>query len=407
MKAGWVAVVLFGSCVCLAAPVDRQEAWRLLNQRDFAPLDDSFNTAQRTYEDNAPRSTDAERTLSRTFRVFYSADESTGPLYDAWVKAYPRSYAASLARGEYLTALAWKRRGSDFARSISPAQWEAMDKVATLAKAELRRSLALTAKPVLTYEFLIELDMMTSGGNAAALLAEARRLDPEAYYASRAYLTGLRPQWGGSLADMRAFVARYRKAGGTGWKVDCLEAQVLDIDASDQVTPNPADRLTAMNRAIDLCPQASRYDARAYYHHQQKQDALAEKDYREALRLDSGDQWARASLGMQLVDVGNAEEGIALCRAAAAQQEPNAFQCLAYAYKFGKGVSKDPADVVRWLERSAASGNRSGMNDLAGYYWRGEGVPENKNRAVELWRMSAAKGYVPAREKLKELGFAE
>src|SRR4051812_32702825 len=94
---------------CLAAPTDRDEAWRLLNEREFATLDSAFNAAQRQYETQFRDVVDAERTLSRTFRTFYSADESTGPLFDAWVKAYPGSYAASLARGEYLTAVAWKR----------------------------------------------------------------------------------------------------------------------------------------------------------------------------------------------------------------------------------------------------------------------------------------------------------
>ena len=46
------------------------------------------------------------------------------------------------------------------------------------------------------------------------------------------------------------------------------------------------------------------------------------------------------------------------------------------------------------------------MSDLAGYYWRGEGVSQNKGKAVELWQKAAAKGYEPARDKLKELGFS-
>ena len=118
-----VVAVLAIACMSVAsqaAPTDRSEAWNLLNARDFAALDPAFNEAQRQYETRFREVPDAERTLSRTFRTFYWADESTGPAYDAWVKAYPRSYAASLARGEYLTALAWKRRGSEFAVKISP-----------------------------------------------------------------------------------------------------------------------------------------------------------------------------------------------------------------------------------------------------------------------------------------------
>ena len=293
----------------------------------------------------------------------------------------------------------------EFAGKISPDQWAAMHKVAAMAIAELSRSLALTPKPTLTFEFLIELSMITGAGDSAELLAEARKLDPQAYYPSRAFLAGVRPQWGGSLDEMRAFVASFAKSNPPEWKVNCLEAQVADMETSDTITREPALRLAAMTRAIDLCPQASRYNARAYFHRQQKRFELAEKDYRESLRLDSGGQWARASLGVQLVERGNAEEGVALCREAAKSLEPTAFQCMAYAYTIGKGVAKDANEVVIWLERSAAAGSRTGMSDLAGYYWRGEGVPQNKGRAVELWQKSAAKGYEPARSKLKELGF--
>jgi hypothetical protein len=70
------------------------------------------------------------------------------------------------------------------------------------------------------------------------------------------------------------------------------------------------------------------------------------------LRLDSGDEWARASLGVMLIEHGSADEGVALCREAAARHEPSALQCLAFAYTVGRGVPKDPAEVVRWLERS-------------------------------------------------------
>ncbi len=387
-----------------AAPTDRGEAWRLLNAAEFAPLDAGFNDAQRRYEADYKSVPDAERTLARAFRVFFFADESTGIHYDAWVKAHPKSYAASLARGEYLTALAWKRRGTGFAHSISPEQWGATYNVAMAAQAELTRSLTLTARPVLTYEFLIELSMMMGGSDTADLFAQARTLDPQAYYAARAYMNALRPQWTGSIEAMRAFAAAFRKQNPPAWKANCIDAQIADLESSVEINREHADRLAAMTRAIELCPQASRFDARGYLYWERKQFDLAEKDYRNALQQDSGDQWARASLGMLLVQTANAEEGVALCREAADRLERSAFQCMAYAHKMGRGVPKDASEVVRWLERSAGAGQSAGMSDLAGYYWRGEGVPQNKGRAVELWRKAAAQGYQPAKAKLQELG---
>ena len=403
MRIAWGIVLATLSLTVVAAPLSRSETWRLLNERQFGTLEASLTEAQRDYERNHRTDGEAERRLSRAFRVFYYADESTAPIYDAWVKASPGSYAASLARGEYLTALAWKRRGMEFSRKLSPDQWEQVNRVAAMAIDELTRSLRLTAMPVLSYEFLIELSSMTGRSDLEALLASAQRLDATTYYPSRAYLAAMRPQWGGSMEAMEAFVARYREVNPARWKADCLEAVIADQQTWGDRQLEPATRLGWLSKAIELCPRGDRYQARGHFHQTQKQLQAAEKDYREAIRLD-GNPWARATLGLLLVQQGDAKEGVDLCRDAARTDEPNALQCLAYAYKQGRGVPADPAEVVRWLERSAAVGQVAGMNDLAGYYWRGEGVPVNKDKAVSLWRKAALAGNVSARQRLAELG---
>jgi tetratricopeptide (TPR) repeat protein len=400
-----VALWALAAIVC-AAPLSRGETWRLLNERNFAALEASLGESQQRYERDFATDQEAERALSRAFRVFYFADESTSPIYDAWVKAYPGSYAASLARGEYLTALAWKRRGSEFARKISPEQWSQMREVVASAIAELARSLDLAEKPVLSYELLIELAMMDGLPGSDDLLASARSLDRTAYYPSRAYLAALRPQWGGSIEAMEAFVADYRKLKPAPWKANCLEALVADIRALPTAKPDAQAELRWLDRAIELCPRADRYQSRGHHHQKQRRPDLAEKDYREALRLDSGSTWARATLGMLLVSRGDGEEGVALCREAAREDEPNALQCLAYAYKTGRGVPADPAQVVHWLERAASAGQTAAMNDLAGYYWRGDVVPQNRNKAIGLWRKAALAGHDGARKRLAELGIS-
>jgi hypothetical protein len=101
-----VLLVAFAAATSIAAPTDRREAWKLLNERDFATLDPAFDEVQRQYETRFREVQDRrENAFAHVSHVLW-ADESAGPLYDAWVKAYPKSYAASLARGEYLVALA-------------------------------------------------------------------------------------------------------------------------------------------------------------------------------------------------------------------------------------------------------------------------------------------------------------
>ncbi len=387
-----------------ANPPDRRELWKALNDGDFARLEALLAPVQRDYEATFKSDPNAERNLSRAFRVFFFADESTGVRYDAWVKAYPTSYAAALAQGEYLTAVVWKRRGPGFAREISPAQWDEARRVGVLAGAALKRSLGLTPMPILSYEYLLELDMATgAGGSADQLLAAARKLDLAAYYPSRAYLSTLRPQWGGSAEQMRAFVDDFRTLGAAQWKNDCLEAVLQDQQTWGSGKLAQKESLTPLSRAIELCPRADRYESRAYYYQQQRDFESAEKDLRAAIR-EGGSDWARAMLGALLVRTGRGEEGVPLCREAARADEPNALQCLAYAYDGGRGVPRDVPEAMRWLERAAQRGQTAGMVDLAEHYWRGDTLPQDKGKAIDWWRKAAAKDNAVARQRLADVG---
>jgi hypothetical protein len=82
--------------------------------------------------------------------------------------------------------------------------------------------------------------MMTSAGNAADLLQNARKLDRHAYYATRAFVNSLRPQWGGSLDHMREYAALYRATEPAEWKANCIDAMVADLEGSDRHAASPS-----------------------------------------------------------------------------------------------------------------------------------------------------------------------
>lgn len=59
-----------------------------------------------------------------------------------------------------------------------------------------------------------------------------------------------------------------------------------------------------------------------------------------------------------------------------------------------------PEDAAKWFEKSAELGHPSGQYDLGCLYFYGNGVPEDKAKAVELFRLAAEQGYDRAQYNL-------
>jgi TPR repeat protein len=410
------------------------DLWRLLNERQFSELDATLSAYQQRYEQAPASDPNVERDLAQAFRVFYYADADAIALYDEWVKTSPRSYAASLARGEYLTALAKKRRGAAFWRDVTSEQRESMRREARRARVELERSLTLTAKPILSYQFLIEIATMTSQReDKLRLIEEAEAVDAINYYPRSAFLFAIQPEWGGSIREMHLFVDAYRELKPPTWKLNCLEAMVGERESPprrsayellqglvkrladwyyrDPKGSPPEDAADGaperLNRAIELCPTPEWLAKRGYYWNTHSRLDLAEKDYRRALELDPGYVWAQSALGSMLVVQGRSEEGVPLCRWAAERGEPPAQYCLGYAYAKGLTGSKNPGEAVYWMGRAADNGNVTAMTASGAHYWRGDGVPQDKAKAIELWRKAAMRGDADAKKHLKEVGASQ
>ena len=74
-------------------------------------------------------------------------------------------------------------------------------------------------------------------------------------------------------------------------------------------------------------------------------------------------------------------------------------------YNSGRGVEQDYKKSREWyLEGINIDGNSWCYYNLATNYLNGNGVPQNKAKAIELYKASAEKGNKSAKEKLTELG---
>jgi beta-lactamase regulating signal transducer with metallopeptidase domain len=211
-----IAPVAFGAVSSAPLPEGRaqhgeaQELRDLLMQSQFAELDRRMNGYQGGYKSHVLN----EDALLRAFAAFDVADPALEPKLNGWVAAFPRSYAAHLARGGYYFVCGTQTRGTRDVAHTTAAQLSGMSLYYGKAQQDLKDSLALDARPLLSYNLLIRIEMESGTQQAArSFLNAALKIDPKAMSVRRAYMRSLQTRWGGSLNEMLAFMQETRKAG--------------------------------------------------------------------------------------------------------------------------------------------------------------------------------------------------
>jgi len=195
----------------------------LLRQGQYAVLDQRMNGFQQAYRDGMLD----EFALLKDFGAFSVADPALASQFDAWVTAYPNSYAARAARGIYYFKSGVQTRGKRYVEHTTAAQLMGMRFYLAEARPDLQASLALDSKPMVSYNYLIRIGMELGEQDANRRLLEAAlRLDPVALIARRPYLNSLETRWGGSLDEMLRFMQESRNAGLTDNQLALLEKLV-------------------------------------------------------------------------------------------------------------------------------------------------------------------------------------
>ncbi|NHZ33463.1 sel1 repeat family protein [Massilia sp. CCM 8692] len=100
---------------------------------------------------------------------------------------------------------------------------------------------------------------------------------------------------------------------------------------------------------------------------------------------------AQAYYGAMLIDdngPGSVEQGVALLRMAAAQDDPSGQSYLARCYETGRGVARDDGQARALFEKAALRGDKPAQRSMANIYERGIGVAADPVRAEE-WRKAA------------------
>jgi tetratricopeptide (TPR) repeat protein len=358
------ALLLYVASICVslaAVPLPTaDESLTLLREGQFNELDRRFTAIQVAYEHR--RLSDED--LRAAFRVFYATDASLEPAYQAWVEASPQSYVAHVARGIYYKKVGQERRGTDVIARTSDTQLDGMDHAYAIASEEFTASAPLTAKPLLS--FFHAIDISTSAGDreeSRRLLDRALAVDPRTFIVREKYMASLETRWGGSVDEMKEFLAACRHAKLSRAHLHELEASVAEDEgwtlqfqagnaAAAKAAYLRAAKLDRKNSCRPCGPIAKAAGA-----------AFDSGDFNGAIELyskvlkqwpDAGEIRAHRGLSrLQINDVAGALEDL---NGAAALNDPFAMEILGKMYLLGESVPRDRDKAIEWLTKSANLG---------------------------------------------------
>jgi hypothetical protein len=203
---------------------------RLFREGRYHDLDREMNAIQKNYE--AGKISDAN--LEAHFGIFYAADPKGEAKYDAWVKAYPNSYAALQSRCAYNLEAALVSRGSKFIQDTSDSELKGMDLYLNRASADCKAAEALTKKPILAYKDLLHIAELNGDWQTRKQMLDLANIaDPKNTTVRTQYMYGLQPQWGGSLREMHDFLEQAKEAGVSGPGIQQLNEFYMESTSCD------------------------------------------------------------------------------------------------------------------------------------------------------------------------------
>ena len=367
-----LALVLVSLCSGLRAesptPPTQSETLDLLAREQFSELDQRYGAIQQAYKDG--RISDED--LRAAFRAFYATDAALEPKYKAWIQHSPKSYVAHLARGIYFKKVGGERRGGKFISETSEEQINGMEAAYDVAAAEFDASRALDDRPLLTYLHSIDLNMAVGDKEESRRLLDlAVTIDPRNFIVREKYMGSLQTRWGGSVDEMKAFLAECRHAGLSASHLKALEALVVEDEgwAHQYGDGDLHAAARAYRKAAKLDPAKSCLPCGPL---SKAADALLEaKDYKGAVKLYS------KVLG----------------------SDPKSIHALD-SRAFAELQLQHPKAALEDLLQAAGQGDAYAQDLLGRMYLLGTSVPQDRDKAIEWLQKAADQGYEPAHELL-------
>ncbi len=259
-----------------------------LRRKDFTSLDTEFERYQQAFEKNPA----AELNEKLAFDSFATDDPTVGDLIAKWIAAKPKSFAAHLARGRYLSWRGWRTRGNLVDSGAAPTQSNSMQNYFDRSAEDLKTALKIRPQLSIAYATLLS-DARAEEDHAAAKNIEVKALSavPASFLVREEAMENRYPRWGGDHQAMTDFAQQsqaYAKENPClHWLlgfVDREEGETLAIDGELDKS------IDALTRAIEKGGDYSGFyfsRGESYLHRERYQEALA--DFERANELSPQD----------------------------------------------------------------------------------------------------------------------
>jgi len=261
--------------------VDRAAVRGMLRLRRYAELTKMFESTQAKFEEN-PR---YEYWPEEAMLSFRSAEADLGPLLDSWAQTSPTSFAPFVARGSYLNAVGWARRGGKYANETHDSNFAEMHATHARALVDLDKALLLCPKLVAALREKLSVYRATSATEDLATTAmKALTICPACMSIRVMWIDSLTPRWGGTYESMDAVaksakVSRNPRLRFLRGYVDADQAELLLHDKKLD------EALVAINRACALGDYEAFLEQRSRIYRAKKQLPEARRDIDRALDL--------------------------------------------------------------------------------------------------------------------------
>lgn len=201
-----------------------------LRNENFSELNRYYSSIQSRFRDGKASAGE----LRDAFRAFDVTDRDLAVRYDAWVRSFPKSYVARLARAIYYKNIGYEERGDKYISETSTLQLEKMDAAMKKAISDFGASITMDPKPFLSFFYMIGIIRSYAGpAYSRKMYDEAIRLAPSFLDTRREYMLSLEDKWGGSLEQMRGYFEECKREALPTSQLNLLEAMIYEDQASE------------------------------------------------------------------------------------------------------------------------------------------------------------------------------
>jgi TPR repeat protein len=407
--------------------IDVWAAMEHLRAARFAQLDTHFNALQADYE----RGTIDDLALDGQFTISTIRRVDLIPAVEAWVKAFPQSYAARQSAVSLHVRVAWEARGEASAQATSPRQFAQMQHHFDAASSHLDAAIKLTPRPVLTLIQWLRMGMAAGReDDAPDYMPMIEKMLPQSALLCINMFEQLHPKWSGDEEALEVFVKRVRQWDWSDRQRKVLESVYCATRADMASCESNASKamkwgttaldhartFEALNKMAELHNQRSEphaairfYNealaqgpsARAYHFLGAAQEALGENEaateaFEKALQLGYGESASSLVwLHHRAVHDPVMHARVASWFAQGIAQYSNS--CMGglgnFIFSNYCGYSQDMAQVAHWWHLAGEWGNCQSLRNLALDYWDGRsGFPKDYKKAFAAAKAAAQLG---------------